>query len=300
MNKAARIAIFIPAYNEERSIGTVVLLSKRYGKVCVIDDGSTDRTAKIASAAGAKVVRRKKNQGYGAALATALFEAKREGAKASVFLDGDFQHEPGDILRVAEPVLSGRADVGLGTRFRGRKGKFVGAPAGRKAGVALLNTLSGMKNGSGTLDYQCGFRAFSKKAVGKIQVGQDGYAACAGAILSAQERGLRVEEVPVSVKYFDGKSMGALEQAAGLVKFTIGEIVKKKPIFYFGGSGAVCMAASALLGAYVIEQTYAAKTVPMGSALLTVFFGIGGLVLVLIGINLYALGEKTRRHGGSG
>jgi len=296
--KKPRIAVFIPAYNEERSIVTVVLLSKKYGPVYVIDDGSSDRTANIAADAGAHVVMREKNGGYGAALATALEKAKGVGAAASVFLDGDFQHEPGDIPRVAKPVLLGKADVGLGTRFGSGGGKFVGAPAGRKQGVALLNRLSGMKNGGRALDYQCGFRAFSRKALGRISIGESSYAGGAAMITSAQESGMRVEEVPLCVRYFEGGRMGALEQAAGLVRFTVSEIAKKKPIFYFGFTGIACMCASALLGAFVVEQTYAAKTVPVGSALLTVFLGIGGLVLVLIGINLYILNELSRRNGG--
>ena len=104
-----KLAIFIPAYNEERSIGSVVLLARKHGAVHVVDDGSTDRTGAIAKSAGARVIRRKRNGGYGAALATAVKCAKNADAAVIVFIDADFQHEPGDIARLAEPVLSGKA-----------------------------------------------------------------------------------------------------------------------------------------------------------------------------------------------
>ena len=281
-----KIAIFIPAYDEERSIGSVVLLAKKYGKVYVVDDGSADRTGQIAREAGATVIGRESNGGYGAALGTAVKHAKKTAAEVIVFIDGDFQHEPLDIMGVAGPVLSGRADVALGSRF---KGKFVGAPTGRKEGVGFINRLSGVQSGKGALDYQCGFRAFSKKALARIPLGDSGYSTCAQMIISAQEANLKIVEVPVAVRYFEGANDGALSQAAGLVKYAVSEIAKKKPLFYFGGAGTALLVISLLLGIFVVETFYGSGKMPIGSALLCVFFGIVGFVFMLIGINLYTL-----------
>ena len=290
-----KIAIFIPAYNEENTVGTAVLLSKKYGDVFVIDDGSADRTAEVAGNAGARVISLGKNMGYGAAINAAIAEARKTGAAASVFLDADMQHNPDDIARIAAPVLQGKADVCLGSRF---SGKFVDAPAGRKAGVTIVNALFGVKGSDGkTLDSQCGFRAFSKKAIAAVSSASSGFSAGAEFISSARKSGLRIVEVPVEVKYYRGRDASPLSQAASLVEYAVGLGARKKPLVYFCGAGAVLIALSALLGAYVVETFYSGGALMVGSALLSVFMGIGGLALVLIGINLYTLQMLMKSRG---
>lgn len=280
-----KLAIFIPACNEERSIGSVVLGAKKYGAVHVVDDGSHDRTAEIASAAGAKVHPHKKNLGYGAALKTILAAAKKTSADVFVVLDADGQHDPDEIPLVAGPVLSGKADVCAGSRFLG---KTVAAPAYRKEGVRLLNRLStGQANGR-KLDFQCGFRAFSRKAAEKIRIHAEDYAGGAEMLVSASGAGLRIAEAPVTIRYFE-KGRGAVEQGAGLLGYVVGEMLKRKPLLFFGGAGLASLLASALLGLFVLDTFYSKGVLPVGSAFLTVFAGVVGLVLIVIGINLYTL-----------
>jgi glycosyltransferase involved in cell wall biosynthesis len=282
------LVIFIPAYNEERTIGSIVLLAKKYGTVCVIDDGSTDRTAGVARQAGATIIAHLKNMGYGAAMKSALAFASKAGAAAFVFIDADGQHDPAEIPVVAAPVLSGKADLCQGSRFLG---KFVSAPAGRREGVAFINKLTSAQNGKKETDSQCGFRAVSKKAVDKISITQDGYAGCAELVSSAQHAGLIVVETPVHVKYF-GERSNPFAQGAGLVDYVAGEIIKKNPLALFAGIGGVMLFVSALLGVFVLETFYTRHELATGSAFLTVFFGIAGMIMVLIGLNLYTL-EKV-------
>jgi glycosyltransferase involved in cell wall biosynthesis len=144
-----KLAIYIPAYNEERSIGSVVLQAKKYGRVIVVDDGSADRTMHVAISAGAKVIGHGTNRGYGAALRTILESARLSGAEAFVIMDGDYQHDPSEIPLIAKPVVDGRADVAVGSRFAG---KFVGQPFYRKEGVALLNGLAKMETQKNDVD----------------------------------------------------------------------------------------------------------------------------------------------------
>jgi len=281
----SKIAIFIPACNEGRAIGSVVALARKYGKVYVVDDGSTDRTAETARRSGAKVIRHGKNLGYGAAVRTAFGAAKKIDAAVFVFLDGDMQHDPEEIPRVAAPVLAGRADVCVGSRFLG---KVVSAPVARKEGVKVMNSLSGMRAGK-EFDYECGFRAFSKKAVQSIKFGENGYAACSEIVVASVDSGLSVGQVPVTVRYFGGNGGSAIAQGAGLLAYLVPAAAKRKPLLFFGGAGVLFMAASGLLGIFVVQTFYSKGVLPTGSAFLTVFTGIVGLVLVLIGINLYTL-----------
>ena len=281
-----KTAIFIPAYNEERSIAAVVLLAKKYGRVTVVDDGSDDRTAEIAREAGASVIRRGKNGGYGAACKDAFAAARKGGADAFVFLDGDLQHDPDEIPKVAGLVLSGKCDVCLGSRFLGR---LVEPPPYRKEAVRLINGLSGLRAGRGKLDFECGFRAFSPKAVETIRPSSEGYVACSEAVVLALEAGLRVEQVPVSVRYFADRGGSPLAQGAGIVGNIANAMARKKPLLFFAGSGFAMLAASALLGIFVARTYYSTRVLATGSAFLTVFTGIIGLILISIGINIYTL-----------
>ena len=292
--KRGKIAVFIPAYNEERAIGSVVLLAREYGTVHVVDDGSDDRTAEIARKAGAGVIAHKRNMGYGAAMKSALAAARKMDAAAFVFMDADGQHDAREIPMVASPVLGGRADFCQGSRFLG---KFISAPVGRREGVAFINKLTNAHNGRREVDAQCGFRAVSKSALGKIRVDADGYSGCAEMALSAQQAGLRVVEAPVHVRYFPGGN-NPFQQGAGLVDYVAGQMIRKNPLALFAGVGAVLLALSALLGAFVLDTFYTRHELATGSAFLTVFFGIAGMIMVLMGLNLYTL-KKVLEKGGN-
>lgn len=292
-----KLAIYIPAYNEERSIGSAVLRAKEYGSVIVVDDGSKDRTAKVAASAGARVIAHGKNLGYGAALRTVLESAQDSGADVFVIMDGDYQHDPSEIPLVAKPVISGKADVAVGSRFAG---KFVGQPTYRKEGVAFLNGLARMENRKNSVDFQCGFRAFSRKAAGKMKVSENGYAGGTEMLSSAIRAGLKVVEVPVHVRYYREESGGALSQGAGLFAYLVQAIALRKPLFFFGLAGAGLILCSTLLGLWVVDTFYASGALPVGSALLTLFTGIGGLVMILIGINLYTLEAILKKRENDG
>jgi len=107
-----KIIAAIPAYNEERFIGSMVLKAKKYvDEVIVIDDGSTDSTAEIARAAGAKIIRHDTNYGKGIAVNAAFKKARDAKVDILVLLDGDGQHNPFEIPAILKPILDKKAVV---------------------------------------------------------------------------------------------------------------------------------------------------------------------------------------------
>jgi glycosyltransferase involved in cell wall biosynthesis len=156
----ARIIIGMPAFNEAKYIGSLVLQVKRYGgEVVVVDDGSTDATASIARLAGAAVIRHEHNRGYGSTIQTLLNEAKQWDADILVILDADSQHNPDEIPRLIEGIKGG-ADIVIGSREM-QPNKIAGY---RRLGQKLLSRLTGLAgaqgdgNGGIIRDYhRCGF-----------------------------------------------------------------------------------------------------------------------------------------------
>src|SRR5690348_9532152 len=107
-----RVLVAVPAYNEDRFIGSVVLKLRTAGyAVLVVDDGSDDATADVAAAAGAEVVCHPQNRGKAAALHSVFQYARKHRSEALVVLDGDGQHDPLEVDQVVSPILEGRADM---------------------------------------------------------------------------------------------------------------------------------------------------------------------------------------------
>ncbi len=118
-----RVAI-VPALNEAETVASVVAEILSFDpdfEVVVVDDGSTDETAERALEAGAKVLRLPLNLGIGGAMQAGYLYALERGFDIAVQVDGDGQHDPRELGRILEPILDGRADMVIGTRFAGSR-----------------------------------------------------------------------------------------------------------------------------------------------------------------------------------
>ncbi len=194
-----KLFVVIPAYNEATIIHqTICRLRRDYENVVVVDDGSTDPTASEAAKAGAFVLRHIINRGQGAALKTGIDFALLHQADIIVTFDADGQHRVEDIEALASPIVAGKCDVVLGSRFLYSAGEV---PWFRritlKAGTWFTRLFSGIK----VTDTHNGFRAFSRKAAQLIRIRQDKMAHASEILDEIGRLGLPFREIPTKILY---------------------------------------------------------------------------------------------------
>ena len=195
-----KIFAVVPAYNEAKTIRSVVAQVKAQGPAAVVvDDGSVDQTGRLAQVAGAQVLTHLVNLGQGAALQTGILFVLSQGAEIIVTFDADGQLRAEEISRLVEPLLLGQADVVLGSRFLGPGRQSV--PFFRqwvlKLAVAVTRAYTGLK----ITDTHNGFRAFSRAAAQAISISQNGMAHASEIIEQIKKHHLKFTEVPVTVSY---------------------------------------------------------------------------------------------------
>ena len=162
-NENARLIVVVPAHNEERSIGSLVIkLKANADEVIVVDDGSNDLTEMIARTAGAIIVRHKTNLGKGEALNSGLRKARELEADFVVTIDADGQHLPEEIDALLAPLQADEADIVVGSRYLEPGSKI---PRHRIWGHKFFTFLTNQASGIPVTDSQSGYRAFSKEAV---------------------------------------------------------------------------------------------------------------------------------------
>lgn len=198
MSAGPRIVAVIPAYNEAGHIGAVVRqVSPLVDEVVVVDDGSSDGTAAEAGASGARVYRHLVNRGLGGSIATGTRAALGRGADIIVTLDGDGQHVPGEIDRVAGPILSGEADFVIGSRMIHREGM----PIPRRVANRLANLFTWLLFGVRVSDSQSGFRAYTRQVAEAIDIRTSRMEVSSEIVAEVALNGFRIAEVPITVIY---------------------------------------------------------------------------------------------------
>jgi glycosyltransferase involved in cell wall biosynthesis len=200
LERLRRIAI-VPALNEQDAIGRVVdeLRAVDPGlDVVVVSDGSVDRTAVVAAAHGAHVVRLPFNLGIGGAVQTGFQYAAANGYELAVRCDGDGQHIPSELSKVLAPVLAGEADIAVGSRFAGGQGYR--SSATRRIGIRLLALIVSAIAKQRVTDTTSGFQALNRRALELFAADYPhDYPEVEGMVMTIRHQ-LRLREVPVQMR----------------------------------------------------------------------------------------------------
>ena len=168
LRELRRVAI-VPALNEAKAVGRVIDEIRAFDPgldIVVVDDGSTDGTAAAATAKGARVLRLPFNIGIGGAVQTGFRFAFENDYDIAVRLDGDGQHDPQQLRAVLEPLLSGDADIAVGSRFAvpvERAGYT--STRSRRVGIRLLAWVVSRIAGQRVTDTTSGFQALNRRAI---------------------------------------------------------------------------------------------------------------------------------------
>jgi len=265
---------------------------KHVSEVIVIDDGSADDTAGRAIAAGAKVIRIPRNGGKGNALGIGLMTAALNGSNVVVCLDSDGQHNPEEIPTVVKPILDGRADMVIGSRFLNDSSKDL-IPTYRRLGQGVLTFATNFGATVHITDSQSGFRAFKKDVLNGFDYAETGMGIESEMVRSAVRSGLRIEEVPITATY-EGLDTSTLKPGSHGMK-VLGSVLRsirtEHPLLYFGLTGVVMAVVGVLFGLYSIEQYITVKALPFGPSLLAVLLTALGVLFVLVALILNAISE---------
>lgn len=206
---SGKISIVIPAYEEEKMIGSVIegLKKEGYTQIIVVDDASEDKTAQIARSKEAKVIQHDQNRGLGAAIQTGLEEARKQNADIAVTFDADGQHNPKDIKRLIE-ALDG-ADLAVGVRDRRKM------PLNKRLGNYALDVITHFLGGPLT-DSQSGFRALGPKALEKIRIKSDRYSVSSEIMIQAKKKDLKFRTIPIEGIFTEYSKASGTTIASGI------------------------------------------------------------------------------------
>lgn len=251
-----KLLIALPCYNEAEKIEEVIAsIPTTYEgvdqvRILVVDDGSADHTADLAHVAGATVIRHRQNKGLGQAFRSAVDFAIEHGYDLMVNMDGDGQFDSADIARLIQPILSGEADFVTASRFLSDE-PIEHMPPVKRWGNRRMNRLVSRLCGQSFSDVSCGFRAYSRETLLKINFyGRFTYTQ--ESFINFHFHSLTMREVPIRVTYFPerksrvaGSILNYLKKTSGIL---IGLMRDYYPMKFFGFLGGLFMIPAVIFG----------------------------------------------------
>lgn len=282
-----RVLIAIPAFNEEGTLGRVLADLPRVPgdshqtDVLVIDDGSTDGTVEVARRAGARVVSHRRNLGLGETFNTAVGQALDSGADVLVTIDADGQFDASQIPDLLAPIAAGEADVVTGSRFLdGQRPQDM--PRARYWGNRFFSALMTWLLGERLRDVSCGFRAYSREALLNLNLlGKHTYTQ--ESLFDLVYKGLRVTEVPITVRYFDDRTSrvasNLVRYGSNALKIIIRTARDFRPLRFFGVFAGFVFAVGAAMDLWLLFFWLST-----GSFSPYKFVGFTGTALLVVGL----------------
>ncbi|MDD5072724.1 MAG: glycosyltransferase family 2 protein [Candidatus Omnitrophica bacterium] len=278
MNKnPGKISVIIPVYNEEKALkGVLSEITASKGEVdidevIVVDDASTDNSGLIAGDSGARVIRHKKNLGYGASLKTGIRNARNE---VLVFLDGDGQHNPGDIKKMVEKLNEGN-DMVIGERMNARE-----LAESRSLGKFVLKWVTNFIADTEIKDVNCGFRVTRKSVIEKyLGLLSDQFSFSVTSTIVFIKSGLSIEFCRIMARKRQGVShVKQFRDGSRIIVLILRLIALFDPIRIFFSIGIFLFTIGAGYGAYKFV------TVKQGLSIGALIIVISGILSVLLGI----------------
>lgn len=295
-NNNNNILAVIPCYNEEATIGSIVLKTKRHvNEVLVIDDGSKDDTAKIAQEAGATVISHRMNRGKSSGIKTGFKYALTKNFDYIITLDGDGQHNPDEIPDLLKNTIKNRNDITIGLRA----GNNTEMPIWRRIGKRVLDYATSLGNDGYVTDSQSGFRAFNQKAVKGITPKLNGssFSVESEQLVRAHQLGLTVADAHITCKYKDLETSTKNPGSHGfsVLSYVIWLVAEKRPLFFISLPGFIFTLFGLFWGIRTLQIYNNEHVFLIPYALLSSIFLILGALAVFIGLMLNVLPHLIKR-----
>lgn len=287
----------IPCFNEEATIGSVVLKARQYvDEVVVVDDGSVDDSVNVAKFAGANVIRHGGNRGYGAVMQTCFKYARMNNFDILTILDGDGQHDANNIPAVMKPVLEKKVDVCIGSRFIGNNGGNI--PRYRRFGNDIITrfTNAGSKKKHRVSDSQSGFRAYSKKAINVLNPKDHDMGACSEILMEGSRNNLEYEEVSIDCRYdLNGSTKKPLNHGIGVIVSILKYLEVEHALLFFGIPGLIMFILGLISGLNILLVYKQSGYIPFGPSIITAVLLMLGMLSGITGLILHAVINANRR-----
>lgn len=289
------ISIIIPALNEKATISEVIkqcsdVLNKDTFSttIIVVDDGSTDSTAKDAKNAGAIVVSHNTNRGVGKAFRTGVETSLSNGADILVNIDADGQFNPDDIPLLISPIVENKVDFVTASRFKDPT-LLPDMPPAKIWGNKMMSIIISQITGKKFYDVSCGFRAYSREAALRLNLWGD-FTYTQESFIDLRIKGMRVEEIPLKIR--GEREHGKSRVASNLFRYAnrSARIILHSyrdywPLKFFGFLSLLCMTPGIILILFLLTHR-----IISGSFSPHIWAGFTGSAMIAFGFMIFIVG----------